>query len=491
MNNQFVKKALLFCGIIFLCSRSAAQNTTGTWEGNLHVQGNEIPIVFHIGKDSTGKLVASFDSPSQHALNLPVSEVIQKQDSLILMMAILKGKFAGHLTSGYKQMNGLWYQGGGSLPLEMSKTSEVSGLKEQKRPQTPLAPYAYHSGDVIYYNADKTIQYGGTITYPEGSADKQYPAVILITGSGQQDRDETIFGHKPFAVIAYFLTKKGFVVLRTDDRGIGKTTGNFSQSTTLDFAKDVEASLDFLEKQPQVDKGKIGLIGHSEGGMIAPMVAGERNEIKFIVLLAGPGIPIIDLMQMQTEAVAVSEGKTSAAANADGVMMHTVWEEVLKNQDSVHTVQNIRNKLRAWINTLDSGTRATIKPKDTSLVNQQISQAVVALKSPWYQYFIAFNPQPFLQKLTCKVLALNGSKDVQVIASPNLAGIESALKKSKSPGYDTIQLAGLNHLFQTCVRCSPSEYSELEETFSPRALQVMGEWLQKNVADGKFKKTVN
>jgi uncharacterized protein len=483
----FLKKIFSICPIVLFGIQSSAQNITGTWQGNLDFQGKLIPIVFHISEDSTNKSKASFDSPSQHAFNLPCNEVILKDDSVILIMDILKGKYAGQLSKDKKQIDGLWFQGAGSLPLTVTKISGEAAIKEQKRPQTPKPPFPYFSEDVVYMNADQSIQYGATLTYPKAdSADHSakantFPAIILITGSGQQDRNESIFDHKPFAVIADYLTKKGFVVLRVDDRGIGKTSGIFEESTTADFAKDVEVSLNFLEKQPQVNKEKIGLIGHSEGGMIAPMVTDKRREIKFIILLAGPGIPIIDLMQQQIEAVSISEGKSTAEAKANGYLMHTVWEEVEKNEDSATTIKNIRMKIDIWSKTLDTTTLAKIKSNDTASINNQITQAITALNSKWYKYFISFNPQPYLQKLNCKVLALNGSKDVQVIATSNLSGIRSSLKKSKSPEYETIEIPGLNHLFQTCIKCNPSEYNDLEESFSPKALEIMGTWLQKNV----------
>jgi alpha/beta superfamily hydrolase len=282
-------------------------------------------------------------------------------------------------------------------------------------------------------------------------------------------------------VIADYLTRKGFVVLRVDDRGIGKTTGIFSDATTMDFAKDLEAGLDFLEKQPMVKRNKIGLIGHSEGGMIAPIVADERSEIKFIILLAGPGIPIIDLMQQQMEAVSISNGETAAIAKANGQLMHIVWEEAAKNEDSATTFRNIRMKIENWSGTLDTATQAKFKSQDTTSINRQIIEAMKALNGKWYKYFISFNPQPFLERLDCKVLALNGSKDVQVIAVTNLKGIKQSLQKSKSPKYDVIEIPGLNHLFQTCVQCNPAEYNDLEESFSPRALDLMGNWLKENV----------
>ena len=490
-NEVFMKKIISALPVIFITLVSQAQNIMGNWEGNITLQGNQIPIVFHISKDSSNKLVASFDSPSQHAFNLPCNEVIVKEDSVILMMAVLKGKYEGLLSADKKQISGTWYQGGGSLPLTVNKTSETATVKELKRPQTPKPPYPYLSEDVEYFNADKTIQYGATITYPKPNTDGTaiisyakpplYPAVILITGSGQQDRDETILGHKPFAVIADYLTKKGFLVLRIDDRGIGKTTGNFATSTTAGFEKDVEAGLDFLEKQPQVNKQKIGLIGHSEGGMIAPVVASKRSEIKFIVLLAGPGIPIVDLMAEQTEAISKSYGAPPATVKASGDLYRIVAKEINKTADKELVQKNIMIKINEWAKTADTSIVRALGFADTAIINKNIASQVQALSSPWFKYFLAFNPQVYLQKLNCKVLALNGSKDVQVISKTNLAGIKSSLQKSKSPKFDVIEIPGLNHLFQTCIKCNPAEYGDLEESFSPKALEIIGNWLQKNV----------
>ena len=477
----FFKRLLFLCPIIFFCTCSFGQAITGTWQGSLNIQGNQLPIIFHVTSDSTNKLITTFDSPNQKAFNLKCSQTIIKGDSVIFMIALINGKYAGLLSIDKKQITGSWFQGGGSLPLTITKTSETVTLKQQKRPQTPKPLFGYHADDVEYFNADKSMKYSATLTYPEASSASTFPAVILITGSGQQDRDETLYGHKPFAVIADYLTKQGFAVLRVDDRGVGKTTGDFNIATTLDFAKDVEAGLDFLEHQPMINKEKIGLIGHSEGGMIAPIVAGERKEVKYIVMLAGPGVPISELMREQAEAIIISEGGSPAEAKARIFQVNTIWAEMHQKEDSATMVKNIRTKIDTWNKTLDTATLAKMRRTNKAPINDQIAQGMAALNTNWYKYFIAFNPQPYLQKLSCKVLALNGSKDVQVPAVPNLAGIRSALKKSKSPQYDVIELPGLNHFFQTCNKCSPSEYDELEETFSPKALAIMGNWLQKNV----------
>jgi len=264
---------LLFASVTFLIVHS--QSISGNWEGSLSVQGTTIPIVFHIKIDSSNNLTATFDSPKQNAYNLPCSEVIANGDSLVLMMKMLNGKYEGLLSADKKNLSGQWFQGGSKLPLDLKKTSDVATAKEFKRPQTPKPPFTYQPEDVLYFNADKSIQFAATFTYPAKTADKKYPAVILLTGSGQQDRDETIFEHKSFAVIADYLTRQGIAVLRVDDRGKGKTTGDFAKSTSADFALDAEAGINYLKSRSETDTFNLGIIGHSEGGMIAPIVAAK------------------------------------------------------------------------------------------------------------------------------------------------------------------------------------------------------------------------
>jgi len=266
-----------------------------------------------------------------------------------------------------------------------------------------------------------------------------------------------------------------------DDRGVGKTTGDFNQATTLDFAKDVEAGLDFLEAQPEVQKQNIGLIGHSEGALIAPMVADERKEVKFIVLLAGPGIPTIDLMQQQWEAIAVSEGRTPTEARRISGFLRLICEEVNKKQDTATLFKNARARFDDWAKTLDTTETSKIENRMGDSAEYYIRRAMPLMTSKWLRYFITIDPQPYLQKLQCKVLALNGSRDILVIAEPNLAGIRASLQKSHSPEYDVIELPGLNHLFQTCIRCNMEEFGDLEVTISPKTLEIMDDWLLKNV----------
>jgi pimeloyl-ACP methyl ester carboxylesterase len=320
---------------------------------------------------------------------------------------------------------------------------------------------------------------GATITIPEGKG--PFPAALLITGSGPQNRDEEIMGHKTFAVLADHLTRKGFIVLRVDDRGVGKSTGNFANATSADFANDVSSGIDYLLTRPEVNKKKIGLIGHSEGGMIAPMLATQRKDIDFIVLLAGPGVKIIDLMTEQNAAVLRSVNMSKEAIEAYLPFYKEAISQIISAPDTATAYKAADALLKKWIAKTNEEIVTQLGMKDRSAQQSKLSTLSKQLSTPWFKYFLTFDPQPYLQKLQCKVLAINGGKDIQVIASQNLPGIETSLKKSKSKVYDIKELSGLNHLFQTCHKCTLQEYGELEETFSPVALQLVGDWMIKNV----------
>ena len=404
-------------------------------------------------------------------------------------MKILKGKYEGLLDAERKKMlTGKWFQGSGSLPLDMKKTSEKVTTKEIKRPQTPKPIFKYAIKEVEYDNADKSVHFGATFTAPMPDphvryrVPPRYPTVILITGSGQQDRDETIFEHKPFAVIADYLTKNGIAVLRVDDRGIGKTTGEYGKSTSADFEKDVETSLNFLKTLKQVDTNKIGLIGHSEGGMIAPMVAVKRKEIKFLVLLAGPAVPIIDLMAQQSSDVMAASGIAKKDLDLYAPLYKRLVNAIVYEKDTATAFKKAITVFMGWqkqtpASTVIITTGVTDEKSRAGFVNDFVKQ----LSIPWYNYFMKVKPADYLSKLTCPVLALNGEKDIQVAAKPNLAAVSSILKKSGKSKFKTQELKGLNHLFQHCIKCTVDEYGELEETFSPEVLEIMGTWIKATV----------
>jgi pimeloyl-ACP methyl ester carboxylesterase len=467
---------------------SAAQNKslyTGTWDGTLDL-GIKLRIVFHVKEDGKGGIITTCDSPDQSAFGIKCDTSYITDAGITIAMYQLEASFQGKLVND-STLEGTFKQAA-SFPLTLKKTgfSRLATLFKPK-PQEPKPPFPYSVYDVEYDNADKTVHFGATLTVPKPDSNiryikaPEYPAVILITGSGQQDRDETLLGHKPFAVIADHLSRNGIAVLRVDDRGMGKTKGDYKNATSADFAKDVEASIEFLKTQANINKNKIGLIGHSEGGMIAPIVAANRKDIAFMILLAAPGIPILDLMAEQNAAILLSSGIDEFTIEKYIPVYKAVVTAIIQALDSAEAKKLASKKMAVWADSTDPKVMSRLGLSDENSRVKFVQDLVPVVFAPWFRYFIAFDPQPYLQKITGKVLALNGNKDIQVISKSNLAGIKAALKKSKSGSYEITELDGLNHLFQHCKRCTLTEYSELEETFAPEVLKIMVDWLNKNI----------
>ncbi len=471
-------KKIKMLGAVFFAALSTVmaqqKDIAGIWEGKLNV-GVTLRIVFHFEKNADGTFSGSLDSPDQGVKGIPCSNVSLSGDSIMVEIKPINGSFSGTLIND-SVIDGTWAQGNASFPLNVMHVKEVSKVN---RPQTPQPPFNYNSEEVGYDNADKSIHFGGTFTFPKG--DGPFPAAILITGSGQQDRDETIFAHKPFSVIADYLTKKGYAVLRVDDRGVGQTTGSAQTATSADFANDVETGLAYLKTRSQVDKNKLGMIGHSEGGLIETIIASRNKDINFIIMLAGPGIKGADLLAEQGVAVMKSSGISEDAVEAYKPLYRQIIEYSITEKDSASAYSKAYPAFVLWKQQQPSSVLSALQMTDEDADKKIVGSLVKAFGSPWMRYFLSTDPQPMIKKFTCKVLALNGSKDIQVIPSSNLAGIKSALEKSKSKIFETHEIDGLNHLFQHCTKCSVQEYGELEETFAPEALEIMGNWLDKNV----------
>ena len=289
-------------------------------------------------------------------------------------------------------------------------------------------------------------------------------------------------GHKPFAVIADYLTRKGYVVLRVDDRGKGQTTGDVLNATSRDFANDAEVSLDYLKDRKETDDHKIGLIGHSEGGMIAEMIAAERKDISFIILLAGPGVKITQLMMEQNNAFRASAGWSEEYVNHFATLYQTLITAIGQASSRDEARKNPNSVVSDWIaKTPEHIVTATTAINDEQSKERFIDQWVLQVSNPWFKYFINYDPDPYVRQISAKVLALNGDKDIQVLSKSNLAGLEASLKKSKSKLYEVKEIPGVNHLFQHCKQCTVAEYGQLEETFAPEVLDIMAAWLQKAV----------
>jgi pimeloyl-ACP methyl ester carboxylesterase len=471
-----MKNGLITLFLIFMAFFSRAQILPGSWLGTLNAGPQKLKIVFHIKTDSVHAYQSSFDSPDQGAFGISCSETRMKGDSLEMLIKMIGGGYVGKW-DGKNRISGYYFQNGMHFPMDLSRTSDT--LAVRIRPQTPKPPFPYNSEDLEYDNRGSGIHYSGTLTYPRSGG--PFPAAILITGSGQQDRDETLFGHKPFAVIADALTRRGYAVLRVDDRQMGKSTGDVSMATSQDFAMDVETGIRYLRGRKEINPKKIGLIGHSEGGLIAPMVASRDPDVDFVILLAGPGLKGSDLMEWQNEAIARSHGASAEMGEALKKFSGLLIQAILSSSDSSHQSETAWNSFLSWKKNTDPSIVKTMGLADEEPAKNLIWSQLHRMNNPWFRYFLQVDPAVFLSKLHCKVLALNGSKDVQVVPDQNLAAIDSALKAGGVKNYSTEKLTGLNHLFQHCKTCAVEEYGQLEETFAPEALQKMGDWLDKNV----------
>jgi len=446
------------------CATDSKKNFSGIWQGTLKVQSLELRIVFHLQTDSLGALKATMDSPDQGAKGIPVDKVIVRQDSISLAVAVAAGGYRGFIQPGDSIITGIWSQGGLSLPLDLHRILEVAQLR---RPQEPKPPFPYEIEEVSYKNIDAGIVLAGTFTKPKSAG--PFPALLLITGSGPQNRDEEILGHKPFFLLADYLTRRGIAVLRADDRGVGKSTGVFGKATSKDFAGDVRAGINYLKSRSDVIAKKIGLLGHSEGGLIAPMVADGSSDVAFVVLLAGPSLSGEEILYMQDSLILAAMGTPQNEIQKSLRINHSLYSLVKKEIDTTKLHQEIRSLLEQTM-LADSTTGGKI---NESVVTATINQLI----SPWFRFFLTYDPVPPLKKLSCPVLALNGSKDLQVPAEKNLEGMREAFKASGNRNATAKLLPGLNHLFQKAETGAPLEYSKIEETMDPEALKVIGDWI--------------
>ncbi len=447
---------------------SASINIEGIWEGKLIVPGGELKIVFNISSEND-ILTATMDSPNQGVTGIPVEKVNFSNHKVVLEVKLILGVFEGELNKDSMQIEGEWRQGGSSFPLFLKK---VEKKVEIVRPQEPTPPFPYQVEEVFFENHQAKIKLAGTLTLPEGKG--PFPAVVLISGSGPQDRDETVFGHRPFLVLADYLTRLGIAVLRFDDRGVGKSQGDFSTATSKDFSSDVLTGIEFLKQREEINNHQIGLIGHSEGGIIAPMVAVQSADVAFIVLMAGTGLTGEEIIYLQQTLISRAEGVSEEKIKRDRQYNEKIFSVIKSEQDNKIKEEKILQIMTDYWEDLS----AEEKTKFGDLEVYSKSQ-VGSFLSPWLRFFLIYDPKPTLNQVKCPVLAINGELDLQVPPKENLSAIEEALKKGQNKNYTIQELPNLNHLFQTAQTGSPSEYGKIEETISPLALKTIGDWILK------------
>lgn len=457
--------SFLLCLISLLVSNLKAQDITGNWNGVLDVMGTQITLVFHI-QETENSYTATFDSPDQGAMGIPFTTVEYADGTLTLRAANIGAFFEGLLQAD--SIAGTWSQGGQSFELNLFR-KEVE-KRARMRPQEPEPPYPYHEEEVTWDNESDSLTLAGTLTLPEKTG--SFPAVILISGSGPQNRNEEIFGHKPFLVLADHLTRNGIAVLRFDDRGTAESTGDFTSSTSEDFANDVLSAIDFLKSRNEINQDKIGLIGHSEGGLIAPIVVNRTNDVAFMVLLAGTGVPGKEISRMQGRTLLDMEVPDREAYNQ---FIDRSIEIASSNKDLAtkrkELTQHYKNSGNALINLLPEGTDIV------AFINQQVEGSL----RPWSQFFFQHDPADELRKITIPVLSLIGSRDVQVPPGMNHPPIRQALEEAGNKDYTIKELPGLNHMFQESETGNMAEYAEIQQTFSPFALDEITRWVKSHI----------
>lgn len=446
---------------------AAPKKVAGKWLGTFVAPGMKLRLAFEIQETKEGGYSAVFHSIDQGVMNVPMSSVTLNGDSLRIQ---LKSAFAfeGKLQPDGNTIDGNWIQGG-SNPLVIKRVDTIPSLN---RPQTPKKPYPYREEAVAYKNPWAAgVSIAGTLTMPEGKG--PFPAVLLIAGSGPADRDETVFGHKPFLVLADHLTRKGLAVLRADKRGIGGSTGTYGTDELSEIASDALAGVEYLKGRTEVDAKRIGLLGHSEGGAVVSLVAAQTRDVAYLVLLASPGISGYDLMVMQDGTEAMAGGRTAEDAEVIRGFSRRYYDIVCRAKDAAE----IERETKALY--------ATLTAKEKELLDWPNLHGSLSLAwglAPGSREKLKFDVRPVLRKVRCPVLALNGGKDSQIPPAENLGAIEKELKAGANRDFTVRELPGLNHFFQTCSTGSGAEYLKIEETMSPLVLKTVSDWITSHTA---------
>lgn len=481
--------ASLVVGAVVYAGGSVAQAALedSSWSGAVHVPGGiELGLIVHLTHEGGegGAWTGTLDIPMQgvEGAELGALEVNGNAVSFELRLPSLPESaipsFRLEIAADGKTASGTMMQSGVEMPvdLEMKTVEAIAAESADLRPQTPVGPFPYSEREVtIPVAAGSTPAHtlAGTLTIPEAAVfgDGPFGLAVLITGSGPQDRDETLFEHKPFAVIADALTRAGVAVLRFDDRGVGGSTGDFSTATTFDFADDVRAAVGFGAAQPEIDAGRVGLIGHSEGGLIGPMVAAGNDAVGFVVLLAGPGISGRDVLIGQAAKMMRVGGATPEQVAQNTELQIAVLDAIESGASEATKFAAMKGLVEHQM-----GVQGTPIPTGWDF-RAILDQQLAGFDTPWMRTFIGLDPAVSLGKLEQPVLVMSGEKDLQVIADDNLPGIERALARAGNKDVTVRRLPGLNHLFQRCQTGAVSEYATIRETFDPDALEILTRWV--------------
>lgn len=452
---------------------SGAAGIEGTWVGHLTVPGGSLRIVFHVDMGEDGALSTTMDSPDQGAKGIPVSRTSFEDGKVVFESSSIGGVFEGTF-KGPDGIEGEWKQSGMSFPLVLKRTEKIEG---PSRPQEPKPPFPYASEEVSVTSGDGVVL-AGTLTLPAGTG--PWPAVLLITGSGPENRDEEVFGHKPFLVIADDLTRHGIAVLRMDDRGVGKSGGDFKTATEKDFVQDAQTGVAYLAGRKKIDGNAVGVLGHSEGGIIAQRLAARSKAVAFVILMESPGVPGERILLSQAAVIMKAMGVDQAAIDRELETNRAIFVVIKKESDDTVAAAKVAELLKKKIPGLDG-----MKADQRAAIESKMDAKAKALVTPWFREFLVFDPATALKQITCPVLATGGSLDLQVPAEENLAAISQALKEAGNQDVTIKDFKGLNHLLQPATTGLMSEYAQIETTISPDALEVIRNWIFERYRPGR------
>ena len=442
----------------------------GYWQASLKPSPViELRLVLEVTNTPAGQPTGVIVSVDQGKVRIPVTAFTEKDGAVHLETSSVGGTFDGKVSADGSEIVGEWQQGGGKTPLIFKRLDKAPNFS---RPQEPKKPYPYDEEEVAFANTAADLTLAGTLTVPRGQG--PHPGVVLITGSGPQDRDEAILGHRPFLVLADHLTRQGIAVLRYDDRGVGKSTGTFATATHDDFVTDALAALAWLKTRQGIDPMRLGLVGHSEGGIVAPIAAVKQpGDIAFIVLLAGVGVPMEELLVQQGQDIARVMGADGEALRKSAASQREIFELLKEKVDRAAMEKKLRELFQKQLAEVTDEQRKLLGYSDAMLEGQ-----LQTVLTPWFLKLLAYDPRLTLRQVQCAVLAINGEKDLQVAAKQNLAAIREALAAGGNSKLVIKEFAGLNHLFQTCTTGAVSEYGTIEETFNPVALAAVSDWIR-------------
>lgn len=460
---------LLIIFSVSIFGQNAPASIEGNWLGTLEFNGIKLRLALKVAKTADGKFTAKLDSIDQGANDLEIDTISQEDKAVHFEAKKYAMSYEGTLDDKGDAIAGTFKQGTVAQSLTFTRSAAAA---KASRPQDPQKPYPYAEEEVVYENKKDAIKLAGTLTLPR--TEGQHPAVILITGSGSQDRNETVAGHRPFLVLADYLTRKGIAVLRVDDRGIGGSDLGTLTATSENYAGDVLAGIEYLKSRREINPKQIGLIGHSEGGMIAPMVAVRSKDVAFIISMAGLGQTGEDVIYTQTELLQKAGGASPEITVQTIAALKNIYAILKTEPDNKRAAQLIRETLSKQSDAMSEQERKNFSP-----VKDVLESQIPMDLSAWFRFFIAYDPRPTLEKIKIPVLAINGEKDLQVAPKENLGLIAAALEKAGNKNYAIKSFPNLNHLFQNAGTGSVAEYDKIEETIAPQVLETIADWISK------------